>query len=77
MENSQLLEALKILIRTHRLKSGHTCKSLAELSGMNEKTIKKYESDCDFDVPITKIFYILKLLKVPVSEIQNIIQLNY
>jgi len=77
MENAYLLESLKILMRSYRLKSGHTYKSLATLSGMNEKTIKKYEGSDEFDIPVAKLFYILKMLKVPVLEIQNIIQLNY
>jgi transcriptional regulator with XRE-family HTH domain len=76
MDEHILLE-FKKLLKSGRLKSGYNYKDLAEISGISDQTIRKYENAAEVDIPIKKLFYLLNILKVPKTNIIQLIQLTY
>lgn len=72
-----ILTEYKKLLKVSRLKAGYSYKDLAQLSNISDQTIRKYENDPSIDIPIKKLFYLFKILKVTPTNIIQIIQLCY
>jgi transcriptional regulator with XRE-family HTH domain len=75
--DENILNEFKKILRVSRLKAGYNYKELAKISGISDQTIRKYENDPSIDVPLKKMFHLLKSLNVSQVHIIQLIQLCY
>ncbi len=77
MTDSVILKEFKQLLKSARLKAGYNYKELAKQSGISEQSLRKYENEPLTDLPLTKVFHLLKILDVKPDQIIQIINLFY
>lgn len=77
ISQSILLTELKKLLKSSRLKAGYNYKELSKILNISDQTLKKYENDLSMDIPINKLFSILKSLNISSSVIVHYIKLFY